>query len=98
MNDKVYKCIIKTIEEFNEELDKKVDISKGRETELFSGNSVLDSLGLVNLIVAIEENLAEEFDTNITITSEKAMSRRVSPFLNVGTLTDYVTEILKEES
>ncbi|GBD88598.1 hypothetical protein BMS3Abin03_02534 [bacterium BMS3Abin03] len=98
MNDKVYKCIIKTIEEFNEELDKKVDISKGRETELFSGNSVLDSLGLVNLIVAIEENLAEEFDTNITITSEKAMSRRVSPFLNVGTLTDYITEILKEES
>jgi len=98
MNDRVYNCIIKTIEEFNEDLDKKIDISKGRETELFSGNSVLDSLGLVNLIVAIEENLAYEFDTNITITSEKAMSRRVSPFLNVGTLTDYVTELLKEES
>jgi len=98
MNDKVYNCIIKTIEEFNEELDKKIDISKGRETDLFGGNSVLDSLGLVNLIVAVEENLADEFDTNITITSEKAMSRRVSPFLNVGTLTDYVTEILKEES
>jgi len=98
MNDRVYSCVIKTIEEFNEELDNKIDISKGRETELFGGNSAIDSLALVNLIVAIEEGIADEFDTNITITSEKAMSRRVSPFKTVGTLTDYIEELLKEES
>ncbi len=78
------------------ELEQKLDTSKGRDTELFGRNSVLDSLALVNLIVAVEENISDEFEKDITITSEKAMSRNVSPFKNVGTLIDYILELLSE--
>ncbi len=96
MTDKVFKCVINSIIEFNEELEQKLDTSKGRDTELFGRNSVLDSLALVNLIVAVEENISDEFEKDITITSEKAMSRNVSPFKNVGTLIDYILELLSE--
>lgn len=96
MNNQIFEIVINTINEFNEELDNKIDISNGRESELFGGNSAVDSLELVNLIVVIEENISEKFNKNITITSEKAMSRFTSPFKNVGTITDYIEEILNE--
>ncbi len=96
MNNKIFDIVISTISEFNEESDNKIDISNGRESELFGGNSAVDSLELVNLIVEIEENISEKFNKNITITSEKAMSRITSPFKNVETITDYIEEILNE--
>lgn len=96
MDNKIFEIVITTIIKFNEELDNKIDISNGRESELFGGNSAVDSLELVNLIVEIEENISEKFNKNITITSEKAMSRITSPFKNVGTLTDYIEEILND--
>ena len=96
MNDKIFEIVIATINDFNEESDNKIDISNGRESELFGGNSEVDSLELVNLIVEIEENISEKFNKNITITSEKAMSRNTSPFINIGTITDYIEEILNE--
>ena len=96
MNDKIFEIVITTINEFNEESDNKIDISNGRESELFGGNSTVDSLELVNLIVEIEENISDKFNKNITITSEKAMSRNTSPFINIGTITDYIEEILNE--
>jgi acyl carrier protein len=42
-------------------------IEKSRETVLFGKGGGLDSLGLVNLIIAIEQNIEDEFDVNITI-------------------------------
>jgi len=96
MNDKIFEIVIATINDFNEESDNKIDISNGRESELFGGNSEVDSLELVNLIVEIEENISDKFNKNITITSEKAMSRNTSPFINIGTITDYIEEILNE--
>jgi len=53
MNNKIFEIVITTINEFNEESDNKIDISNGRESELFGGNSTVDSLELVNLIVEI---------------------------------------------
>lgn len=96
MDEKVYSVVMNTIGEFNEEIETKIDVSKGKETELFGGKSSLDSLELVNLIITIEQNIADEFDKNITITSEKAMSRSVSPFKSVETLTNYIEELLNE--
>lgn len=94
MNEEVYSLIVNTIMEFNDELENRIDLSNGVDTELFGGSSSLDSLELVNLIVGIEENIAVRLKKNITITSEKAMSQNVSPFKTVGTLTKYVDELL----
>ena len=45
--------------------------------QLFFGpESSLDSLGLVTLIVEIEQNIEDEFGVEITIADEQAMSMR----------------------
>ena len=41
--------------------------SLGESTQLIGRDSIFDSLGLVSLIVAIEENLAEDYGIIVTI-------------------------------
>ena len=96
MNNRIYECIIAGIKDFNETFDDKIDLSKGSQTELFSGNGVLDSLGLVNLILSIEDKLSEEFDISISLASEKAMSQKISPFKSIESLHNYIQELLAE--
>ena len=67
------------------------------ETALFGKDSVLDSMGLVNIIIDIESYFLDE-DIEISLTSEKAMSRRNSPFRTVTTLSDYIMEQIEGEN
>jgi acyl carrier protein len=97
LNLNIYKIICKEINNFNNELEVKIDLNNGRNTRLFGGDAPLDSLELVTLIVNIEEAVEIELDHTITLANESAMSRRVSPFTSVGLLTDYVVELILEK-
>ena len=88
--------IINAVKEINERLPKEQQISKTSKTVLFGKNGQLDSLGLVNLLVIIEQNIEDGFDVNITIADERAMSQKRSPFRTIGTLADYIDMLLKE--
>mgnify|MGYP006199255913 CR=1 FL=1 len=57
-----------------------------------------DSLGFINLITAIEENIDDELDLVVTIIGEKSMSKENSPFQTVGTLIEYLQELVNEEN
>jgi acyl carrier protein len=61
---------------------------------LLGPDALVDSLGLVNIIIEIEQVLAEQHDLNILLVDEKAMSMRNSPFRTVGSLTDYAHELV----
>ena len=89
--------IFQAIEEINKQLPKDRKIIPLSETELFGSDSKLDSLGLVNLVVAVEQNIEDEFDVTITLADERAMSQQTSPFRTVGTLTDYIEMLLGEK-
>lgn len=91
----ITKVIYDSIEEINQLNGTK--IVKDPNTKLFGRECELDSLGLVNLIVSIEENINNEYNASITIADEKAMSQKHSPFRTVDTLADYVTELLNEK-
>jgi hypothetical protein len=58
--------------------------------------AVLDSLGVVALIVDVEQMLEEKHDVSITLASDKAMSAKNSPFRTVGVLADHVLETIGE--
>lgn len=66
------------------------------DTSLFGDKGFLDSLALVTLIVGLEQGIQHQFDKTITIASEKAMSRKQSPFLTVGSLVQFIKELLAE--
>ena len=94
--EKIKNLIIKSVQEINEQLPQKQQLGQSSKTTLFGSDGKLDSLGLVNLLVIIEQNIEDEFDISITIADEKAMSQKHSPFKTIGTLADYIDMLLRE--
>jgi acyl carrier protein len=63
-------------------------------TALIGPGAVLCSLELVSLIVEMEQAVEDEYGLAVTIADERAMSRQRSPFRTIGTLADYVLELV----
>ncbi len=92
----VLKLIYAAIDEVNLALPPERQIEKSPETQLFGRASKLDSLGLVNLIVASEAQITQTTGAAITLADERAMSQKHSPFRTVGSLCEYITLLLQE--
>ncbi len=92
----VQSAVASAIDELNQSRPADRQIGKSDETVLYGAGSVMDSLGLVNLIVSIESAVGERFGVAITLADEKAMSLRNSPFRSVGTLGAYVHQLVNE--
>ena len=91
--------IVKTIESAIENVAEisNIQIAEINEkTPLYGPRGNLDSLGLVSLLASIEDSFAER-GINLTIASEKAFSRKISPFLSVRTLANFIEELINEQ-
>ena len=96
MYDKIVTLIVAEANELNEQMVNKIPVTLGVNAPLYGSEGTLDSVGLVTLIVAVEQAVEDEFDATITLADEKAMSQKNSPFRTIGTLADYIVSLLKE--
>ena len=96
MRDDIIKIIFESIDDINNGQSEDLKIEKSLEAQLYGRGGKVDSLGLVNLMVSIEQNIEDKLDRNITIASEKAMSLKNSPFVNVNSLANYIETLLTE--
>lgn len=94
-NRELVLLIIDQVKTYNENLDEQVDLSAGAESVLFGEGGVLTSVDFVTLILDIEEAVGEATGTSATLADERAMSQKYSPFRTVGTLADYISELLE---
>ncbi|GAP08613.1 hypothetical protein ATHL_03518 [Anaerolinea thermolimosa] len=69
----------------------------GEETRLIGQGAILDSLGLVSLIVEVEQRLSDELGINLILADERAMSQKRSPFRSIGALADYICDLIAEQ-
>jgi len=90
----IKELIISSLQNLNEESEEedRFEISEGMT--LFGSSSALDSMALVTLIMDIEAAIQDASDLDISLVTEEAMSRSLSPFRTVDTLTGYVEELL----
>lgn len=88
--------IFESMKMLNEQFPAEKQLELKSDTILFGRDARLDSLGLVNLIVLVEENTLEKFDRSITLADERAMSQKSSPFRTVQTLAEYMQGLLME--
>ena len=94
--DKILDTIYKSIDEINLQSENGNKLEKKEDTILYGMNSSLDSLGLVNLIVEVEQRFQDELDVTIDLTDEKALSQKSSPFLSVTTLSEYISGLINK--
>ena len=84
------KTVILNYSEINELQINQVDIN----TPLMGRSTEFDSMDLVSILVETETHLNTKFNKNIQIVSEKAMSRRTSPFMTVDSLIQFIQELI----
>jgi hypothetical protein len=63
------------------------------EAAIFGPGSPLDSLGLVGLLVDVEDALRDE-GHQVSLSDSRAMSQSRSPFRSVPSLVSYIDELL----
>src|SRR4029077_13785079 len=88
--DAVLRVIYAALDEHNEAVEAPARLEKSEDTVLFGRGGSLDSVGLVRLVVAVEQGIEERFGVAITLADERAMSQQRSPFRSVGALAEYV--------
>src|SRR5436190_24217336 len=97
MNDpeNIVAAIYRAVDWINGQLPPDRQLIKARETRLLGSQSVLDSMHLVSLIVAIEREVEDIFAVVVTLVDEWALSMKESPFRSIQSLADYIGILIK---
>jgi acyl carrier protein len=66
----------------------------GPDTPLFGRQGLLDSLGLVTLVVAVEQAVEDRFGVRVALADDRAMSQTRSPYRTIGALAEYTERLL----
>ncbi len=96
MQDELITLILETLQGMNEGDD--VDYSTvTSDTALFGPDGVLDSIGLVTLIVAVEQAVEDRYGAVVALADEKAFSQKNSPFRTAASLAEYAARLVHVE-
>jgi acyl carrier protein len=95
MNEKITRTIFAAIDQTNLLLPKGEKLPKSPETHLVGSDSALDSLGLINFVVALESQILSNFGRSISLVDTAALPATESPFRTVAILADYLKKHLE---
>lgn len=94
--DTAQAAVQSAVDEMNLSLPEDKQLSKDPDAVLFGEGSHLDSVGLVNLVMAVEQHLGDATGEDIVLASEAAMSRKRSPYRSLKALAEYAVELSSE--
>lgn len=86
-------AIQEAVREVNLSLPADKHLSDDPDAVLFGDGSGLDSMGLVNVVMAAEQHISDQTGQDIVLASEAAMSRKRSPYRTLRALADYAVEV-----
>ncbi len=93
--DEISKAIFDAIDVVNQLLPPESRLKKSLDTPLFGGLSILDSLGLINFIVAVEKEMRDITGKSVSLTAEEIIALDHNPLDTIGTLIEYLYSKLK---
>ena len=94
MKEKIKKLVIDSLNDLKE--TNNLDFEINDEIILLGENAVMDSFDFVSFVSTLEEKIADTFEKSITVVSEKAFSKKYSPFKTIDRIADYIIELLNE--
>ena len=68
----------------------------GPQTRLFGKPGLFDSIGLVNLVLSVEEAVEDEYGVTISLADQRAMSQSSSPFRSMQSLAEHACRQIEE--
>ncbi len=96
--ENILAAIYRAVDWINGEMPPDRQLIKAPDTPLLGTESVLDSMQLVSLIVAIEREVEDAFGVAVTLADERALSMQASPFRSIQSLADYIGILIMDGS
>ena len=97
MLERLSRAVFSAIDQVNQARPPAQRVEKSVESVLLGEGAVLDSLGLVNLVVAVEEAVEEEFGMSVNVADEHARIQASSPLATVRSLVAYIASQVAEQ-
>ncbi len=94
--DSALESVRAAVTEINDFREEGQALSLDEDSVLFGDGSALDSVGLVQVVMAAEAQLAETLGIDLVLASEAAMSRKRSPYRSLRSLAEYAVEMAEE--
>jgi acyl carrier protein len=94
MNQELIALIVDAVQEITQQQEGSTLVEVDSTTPLYGQEGLLDSIGLVTLVVTVEQAIEDRFDISISLADEKAMSQRISPYKTVASLAEYAAQLL----
>jgi len=98
MTNQIEGAIYSAIDQVNQHLPLEMALAKSPSQALMGSGSKLDSIALVNLIVAVEQSLQDSLGVPLSLADERAFSLTHSPFRDVQSLARYIQELISERA
>ncbi len=86
----IYKAVSIAADQINESLSEDGQLLVSEDMLVTGVGSSLDSLTVVNLILAIEEKLASELSLDVLIFDESLVADPEGPFKNINSLVKFI--------
>ena len=83
--------VLDSIRTINMSRDEATQVEVSPNARLYGRDSKLDSLGLVSLVIEVEEQLRDQ-GVDVSLSDERAMSRQRSPYRDVPSLVSFIEE------
>lgn len=97
MQAELIQLIISTVNELAEQDELEIDGKVDAATSLFGEEGILDSMGLVSTVIAVEQAIEEKLGVSVSLADEKALSQKNSPYRTVTTLANYAAQLISEQ-
>ena len=90
-NNKLYlDLIFEAIKEVNKQQPPEYQLILNKDEFLISDKSCIDSLGLITLLINIEEKISNKFKINLNLLDEKLISEESTPFETLSSLASWL--------
>src|SRR3989338_8039588 len=89
----IFQAICRAVDDVNPALPPARRLEKSPDVVL---TQHLDSMGMVNFVVATEERVAESLGVTVNLADQQAMTQAESPLKTIGTLARYIEQRLEE--
>jgi acyl carrier protein len=90
----VLDAVLAAVTDLNRQLPPGRRITLSRDASLTGPGGGLDSLGLINLIVGVEQHLEQDLSVRVALTDHETLSRSEQVLATIGTLTDHIEALL----
>lgn len=91
------KLVVQAVQELLQATGQKAAVPINSETPLLGAGRVVDSIGLVTLLVDVENRVADQLGHSLSLMDDRAMSQSRSPFRSVGSLAEYLQTLVQEQ-